>query len=372
MNESSSTSAPESSALLSRDTSRLVSRGSSEEKKQFFCDYCKKPWHVKEKCWKLHYKPAHLKKKHDGKAMVVASDVPTQPDMTFAQPFSKDLLDSLCKLLQSSQLSSNPTPSCSFANQGKPVSFLTSSSNSIAWLTDSGTTDHMIYCSQLFSKHIPYAGNRKSRIADGTFSTIADSGNVRVSPTITLENVLHVPKLSCNLLSISLITKDHDCCAYFSSSDCQFQDLDSRRMIGNVKEHGGLYYFKDGQSLSTFVQDIMLWHFRLGHPSFHYLKKLFPTVFVNKDPSSLHCEFCVLAKHHRASYSSKSYQPSKPFHLIHSDIWGPSQIPTLSGKRWFITFIDVHTRLTWVYLLREKGDIANVFKKNSCIDQYTI
>ena len=71
----------------------------------------------------------------------------------------------------------------------------------------------------------------------------------------------------------------------------------------------------------------------------------------------------MLAKHHRASYPSKSYQPSKPFHLIHSDIWGPSRIPTLSGKRWFITFIDDHTHLTWVYLLREKGEIANVFKK---------
>ena len=84
MNESSPTSDPESSALLNRDTSELVSYGSSEEK-ELFCDYCKKPWHVKEKCWKLHGKLAHLKKKHDGKEMVAASDVPTQPDMTSAQ-----------------------------------------------------------------------------------------------------------------------------------------------------------------------------------------------------------------------------------------------------------------------------------------------
>ena len=73
-------------------------------------------------------------------------------------------------------------------------------------------------------------------------------------------------------------------------------------MIGNAKEHGGLYYFEDGQSLSTFVansffgfhsncQDIILWHFWLGHPCFHYLRKSFPTLFVDKDPSSLHCEF---------------------------------------------------------------------------------
>ena len=72
----------------------------------------------------------------------------------------------------------------------------------------------------------------------------------------------------------------------------------------------------------------------------------------------------MLVKHHRASYPSKSYQPSKPFHLIHSDIWGPSRIPTLYGKIWFITFIDDHTRLTWLYLLREKSEITDVFKKN--------
>ena len=100
-------------------------------------------------------------------------------------------------------------------------------------------------------------------------------------------------------------------------------------MINNAKEHGDLYYFEDGQSLSTFVtnsffgfhsncQDIKLWNFQLGHPSFHYLRKLFPTIFVNKDPPSLNYEFW--AKHHRKSYPSKFYQPSKYFHLIHNDI----------------------------------------------------
>ena len=102
------------------------------------------------------------------------------------------------------------------------MSFLTSSFNSIAWVIDSDRTDHMTYCSQLFSKYIPSAGNRKIHIAYGTFSVIAGSGTVRVSPTITFENVLHVPKLLCNLLSISHITKDLDCHAYFSSSNCQF------------------------------------------------------------------------------------------------------------------------------------------------------
>lgn len=30
--------------------------------------------------------------------------------------------------------------------------------------------------------------------------------------------------------------------------------------------------------------------------------------------------------------------------LIHSDVWGPSKIKKVTGKRWFITFIDNHSR----------------------------
>ena len=30
-------------------------------------------------------------------------------------------------------------------------------------------------------------------------------------------------------------------------------------MIGNAKEDGGLYYFEDGQSLSTFVANSFFW-----------------------------------------------------------------------------------------------------------------
>ena len=31
--------------------------------------------------------------------------------------------------------------------------------------------------------------------------------------------------------------------------------------------------------------------------------------------------------------------------MIHSDIWGPSRIQSLTGEKWFITFIDDHTRI---------------------------
>jgi transposase InsO family protein len=50
------------------------------------------------------------------------------------------------------------------------------------------------------------------------------------------------------------------------------------------------------------------------------------------------------------------------FELIHSDVWGPSPIISTSRFRYFITFIDDCTRFTWVYLLRKKSDVFQVFK----------
>jgi len=60
--------------------------------------------------------------------------------------------------------------------------------------------------------------------------------------------------------------------------------------------------------------------------------------------------------------SSKPYKPSKPFSIIHSNVWGPNCTSTLSLKKWFITFIDDHSRVCWVYLLEGKSDLCQAVK----------
>lgn len=44
---------------------------------------------------------------------------------------------------------------------------------------------------------------------------------------------------------------------------------------------------------------IMIWHSPLGHPNFLYMKRLFPSLFINKNPNLYHCEICQFAKHTR-------------------------------------------------------------------------
>ena len=136
----------------------------------------------------------------------------------------------------------------------------------------------------LFSTYSPCAGNLKVKIANGTLSPVAGKGSIRISESITLNPVLHVPNLSCNLLSISQLTKKSNCSAKFLSSHCVFQDLSSGKTIGSAKEREGLYYFDEtdvlGQSSPTVCNstsyskdsELLLWHKRMGHPSFQYLK----------------------------------------------------------------------------------------------------
>ena len=71
---------------------------------------------------------------------------------------------------------------------------------------------------------------------------------------------------------------------------------------------------------------------------------------------------CQMAKHTKLIFPAKPYRSSKTFTLIHSDLWGPSQVTNLIGAKWFITFIDDHSRICWVYFLKEKPKVCQTFK----------
>jgi len=53
-------------------------------------------------------------------------------------------------------------------------------------------------------------------IADGTQSPTSDNGVVQATPSLTLTDVLYVPKFSISLLSISQFTKHNNCKITFS------------------------------------------------------------------------------------------------------------------------------------------------------------
>jgi hypothetical protein len=48
---------------------------------------------------------------------------------------------------------------------------------------------------------------------------------------------------------------------------------------------------------------------------------------------------------------------------VHRYVWGPTQVSSLGGSCYYVTFIDDSTRKTWVYCIRQKYDVFDIFKK---------
>jgi len=142
-----------------------------------------------------------------------------------------------------------PTSMCCLTYSGKfPLFFGLNVSDTPFthyWILDSGATDHMTPLPKYFSTYFPCPSNKKISTADGTFITTTGQGNVQISPSITLKNVLHVPNLSTNMIFVQKLTKDLSCNVVFHKNYCILQDKNSGRTIGHAREWNGLYYMEE-------------------------------------------------------------------------------------------------------------------------------
>ena len=44
-------------------------------------------------------------------------------------------------------------------------------------------------------------------------------------------------------------------------------------------------------------------------------------------------------------------------------MWGPARVSTLGGNKYFVVFIDEYSRYCWLYLLKHKNDVIEIFNK---------
>nr|KYP72091.1 Retrovirus-related Pol polyprotein from transposon TNT 1-94 [Cajanus cajan] len=219
-----------------------------------------------------------------------------------------------------------------------------------------------------FKSYIKRNREQLITVANGQSVPIYCSGNIVLESSIVLKDVLHVPQLANNLISVQKLTKDLNCSVTFFSTHCVFQDLTTGKTILTTKEQSGLYLFEsDDQNKTKIISQqatsetwansqIWLHHKRLGHLSFNLMKSLFSHLFTRESVESFNCDICQLSKHHRASYPISNRKSTSPFDLIHSDIWRPV-VESISGAKWFFTFIDDCTCVTWTYLMKNKSDV---------------
>jgi hypothetical protein len=74
-----------------------------------------------------------------------------------------------------------------------------------------------------------------------------------------------------------------------------------------------------------------------------------------------YCSRCKLAKFSALPFNQSISVSSSPFDLIHSDVWEPSSIATKGGSRYYVSFIDDHTRYCWVYLMKQRSKFYEIY-----------
>jgi hypothetical protein len=218
-----------------------------------------------------------------------------------------------------------------------------------------------------FKTYIPYTHSESVQIADGTSQQICGIGSVECTPSLSLSSVLHVPYFPVNLLSVSSIIDQFKCIVIFDENSCVFQEKSTGRKIGAGIRRNGLWFMSHEESaLKATVEgdgkEILLHHCRLGHISFENLSRLYPMMFKGVDKSRLVCDACELGKHTRSTYPSVGLRSCEPFILIHSDVWGPCSVTSVNGAKWYVTFIDCYTRMTWIYILKHKNKVLKCFQ----------
>ncbi|XP_021819415.1 uncharacterized protein LOC110761277 [Prunus avium] len=212
---------------------------------------------------------------------------------------------------------SRPTKnSSSFSDSGNcGYVFHTSyTSDSTCWIIDSGATDHMTFDpTDFLSTTTPQRTSIAN--ANGVTSPVVGAGTIGLSPSLTLQNTLLVPSLSNKLMSVGQATEQLNCCVLMYPDFCLFQDILTKEIIGRGTKRGGLYYVDDfsmgkahsvKHSSTWNDRQLWLWHRHLGHPSFGYMRHLFPDLSSNSCTTDFQCDTCILAKSHRASYPSST------------------------------------------------------------------
>nr|GEU78596.1 hypothetical protein [Tanacetum cinerariifolium] len=108
-----------------------------------------------------------------------------------------------------------------------------------------------------------------------------------------------------------------------------------------------------------------VWHKRLGPISEAGLQVLEKQgLFGKKSPGKLYsCENCVLGKSHQVNFGVGRHTAQGAIDYAHSDLWGPSQVESLGGKRYFLSIVDDYSRRVWVYILRFKYEAFRKFKE---------
>ncbi|CAI7895270.1 unnamed protein product [Closterium sp. NIES-54] len=280
-----------------------------------------------------------------------------------------------------------------------------------AWFMDSGCTQHMTHRADWLSDYresgVPYVllGD------EGKLQVQGEGDLILQSPygELKMDNVLLVEKLSLNLISQTQL--DSSGCKTFSDNEKLWVFGPDWQLLAEGALTQGLYQMKlkeqdsredkvtyqpepeEGkkarEELRTMLEntavtelqqlklpvaaaaevvDINLLHKRMGHANTQRIKEMMKKNMAagvkvsGAEETHMKCDSCVEGKATKAPHPR--HGPKEPYgamEVVAADVCGPMRVTSRHDSRYFITFTDIGTRLTWVTEIKDKTQVLPSF-----------
>ena len=68
-------------------------------------------------------------------------------------------------------------------------------------------------------------------------------------------------------------------------------------------------------------------------------------------------EHCIYGKQSCVIFPSKDTREKEILVLVHNDVFGPVSVPSLGGSRYYVSFNDDFSRMTWIYFMKKKSEL---------------
>ena len=242
------------------------------------------------------------------------------------------------------------------------------------WYLDSGCSRHMTGNKRWLSKLEKKNGGNVT-FGDNKTGKNRGIGEISIDDDVLVKNILFVDGIHHNLISVSQLC-DNQMIIEFTRIGCNILDEETRKVLLVGKRVKNIYIIDLEEIRNSRVclvakyeeNEVDLWHRRLGHLSYHSLKKLVSLKLVRGLPLDLEekpetCKTCIKSKHVKSSFDKKiEISTKQPLQLLHMDLFGPNRVSSLGGKLYGLVIVDDYSRYTWVHFLSAKSDTVEVFE----------
>ena len=270
-----------------------------------------------------------------------------------------------------------------------------------AWIIDSSCSCHLTGSRELFvpGSYVGYGpGEHQIRVADNGIRGAAGYGDVIVNVrnpedgrvrAVTVRSVLHVPGCGDNnLLSMGQL-EDLGIGFEIGVRKGVYQLVRKGVVIAEMDKVGGIYILRTGRVEEAAMGvagggkqgetgNAALWHFRLGHLGLDAVERLgragcgVPPIV--RSAGKCVCEACLSGKMACKPFKSVGEESRAVglLNIVHSDLMGPMEVPSISGSRFVLLFIDDRSWYKHCYILSKKSEAFDRFKEyKALVEQET-